>query len=307
MQGENETPIPLPVERRTQATAIESLTVPEPGITRILLPLEIKSENELLHSNAKEIYKQQIERIKQYFSAITPKTEGAYDISQVINNLSSQLTQSNLTPEQAQNTTSDIHYLNSIQEKTAAQTDSLTGLYTRRGILNQLEDIYNHPEKFFPEGADNIMKKKISIFFTDIDYFKDVNDKYGHTAGDEALVAFTDTMKEKVRDTDLIERHGGEEMVVFMLGADENDAHIVDANIVGRLKEIEVPTGNPNKPKETVKIEFSAGACLVTWKQIKECFKANNPGKKLGELLKPADDALYEAKKEGRNQLRIAE
>ena len=118
---------------------------------------------------------------------------------------------------------------------------------------------------------------------TDVDHFKKVNDNYGHKTGDEVLVAVAKTLKASIRITDFVGRYGGEEFVVLYTDVDEAIAKTLAEKLRAAVAAIGVP----------VPITASFGVC------------ANAPPHAGdGEaLIKAADDALYRAKREGRNRV----
>src|SRR4030043_345324 len=101
--------------------------------------------------------------------------------------------------------------------------DGLTGLKTRRYFIEDAKEnlsaIINPESDKREEGFHSI-----SYLFCDIDYFKEVNDKLGHAAGDAVLKKVARILEENVREGDTVCRWGGEEMVISLLGADEKEA-----------------------------------------------------------------------------------
>lgn len=123
----------------------------------------------------------------------------------------------------------------------------------------------------------------------DVDHFKQVNDTYGHSAGDKVLKAIAQLMKDRLRETDFIARYGGEEFVMFMPGIDEEEA----LNKVDVLRE-KVFSSKFKHNGEVVKISVSCGI---------SSFSANDSPESMFER---ADKALYAAKNNGRNQCVVA-
>lgn len=156
------------------------------------------------------------------------------------------------------------------QLRHAASTDPLTGVYNRRRLDILLEQF---AQKHIP----------YAVLAVDIDHFKQVNDVYGHSAGDEALVCLTQKMSQLSREQDIIARTGGEEFVLVLPHTTPEDA----GRIAERLREqvAQMPI------KRIGHIQISVGiACL---NHISETPK---------QVLKHADLALYEAKNQGRNR-----
>lgn len=164
-------------------------------------------------------------------------------------------------------------YVEELQEH--AHTDPLTGLLNRR----QFHRMTDH------EFAKLARKKSdMSVMMIDIDHFKHINDQYGHAVGDTVLVALSKTLREELRDTDLLCRWGGEEVVLLLPGISEAAA----LEIAGRLNNM--IARNPvlvsgAKVNYTVSIGVSA---FENHADVKE-------------LINQADIALYHVKNNGRN------
>lgn len=156
-----------------------------------------------------------------------------------------------------------------------ATRDGLTGLLNRSGFndlaVNELKRI-----------RDN--RTPSALVLADLDHFKTVNDTYGHAAGDVVLQAFADICVGTVRSTDLVGRHGGEEFVLLLSGADSNRAETMVGQLSARFALASFPEGF--KPP-TVSYGIAA-------------IDANTTD--LGTAIATADAALYEAKSLGRNR-----
>ena len=163
-----------------------------------------------------------------------------------------------------------------------AITDPLTGLHNRRYMASHL---------------DTLMKsacpaKPVSFLIMDIDYFKAVNDTHGHDVGDEVLREFANRISANVRGIDLACRHGGEEFVVVMPDTDSAFAFTV----AERLRQsIESTPIKISRPPNSLTITVSIGIA-----------SSNGAPDTPDGLLRRADQALYRAKREGRNRV-IAE
>ena len=143
-------------------------------------------------------------------------------------------------------------------------TDSLTKLNNRRAIKNV--DEYD------------------SIVLGDIDYFKKINDKYGHDLGDKVLIEISDILKKYTRNTDLVCRWGGEEFVIFLKNCDDEMAYdkaLTLKNAVSKLSE---------KFGFTITMSFGVSNLL---------------GKTMQNALKEADEAMYKSKENGRNRVTV--
>ena len=162
---------------------------------------------------------------------------------------------------------------------TLAETDELTGVASRRKALRWLD-------RAIAEARTT--RRPLSLAIFDIDHFKRVNDQFGHAVGDEVLKRIAGTAANVVRVNDLVGRLGGEEFLAVLPGADTPLALV----IAERLRAaIEAAGGEPDQgPRVTASI----GVATM------------GPDTTATQLLHLADCALYEAKKAGRNALRLA-
>jgi diguanylate cyclase (GGDEF)-like protein len=162
-----------------------------------------------------------------------------------------------------------------------ALVDSLTGLANRRSVEDTLRSELARASRFGNE---------VCVVFADLDFFKRVNDKYGHAAGDEVLKAFAFALRETVRESDLAGRWGGEEFALVLTGTGSmGGARLAErARAAIESRNVEMPNG------ELVSVTASFG--VASFPETQE----------LGELLAAADSALYEAKRGGRNRVAVS-
>ncbi|MCW8899244.1 MAG: GGDEF domain-containing protein [Gammaproteobacteria bacterium] len=159
------------------------------------------------------------------------------------------------------------------------ETDSLTGLLNRQSFDSQLVKLH---ENFDLENRAGDEPCKFAFALLDIDFFKQVNDKFGHVYGDEVLLLFSNLMKKTFRDSDMLFRYGGEEFAVLLHHVDLELAE----TILNRFRE---NTEQFNYPMEN-KVTTSIGFCE---------FNNKIP---LSSIIERADKALYYAKEHGRNK-----
>lgn len=159
--------------------------------------------------------------------------------------------------------------------------DGLTGLYNRRYFDIHLANlIKNHVPS----------KGSLVLMMLDIDYFKKVNDTYGHQAGDEILKGFAALLKNTLKVTDLLARYGGEEFVVVLSYTSEENGLMVAERIRSSLEAHSFKvTGTDELLKKTTSIGVSVF----------------QPGQTEHELIENADKALYESKETGRNKVTL--
>lgn len=160
-----------------------------------------------------------------------------------------------------------------------SQLDSLTGINNRGHFM----DI---SEKYFNIALRN--KTQIHILSIDIDNFKNINDTFGHQAGDKVIVSFAKTVNELLRNSDLFGRVGGEEFSILLQNTSKDGA-------ISFAERIRVSTEEMNILYEDKVIKVTVSIGLATL----------NDESNISELLKNSDVALYCAKNEGRNQVKI--
>ena len=156
--------------------------------------------------------------------------------------------------------------------------DKLTGLYNRY----QLDT-----EGYIKFTRAKRQSANLTIVMIDIDFFKAVNDSYGHTIGDEVLKAVAHVLNANRRVEDFVVRYGGEEFLILYEECDKLNAKI-KANALREMIETLHPAG--------ISITASFGVASLGQKHIS-----------LDNLLKDADEALYRAKKNGRNRVEVCE
>lgn len=161
----------------------------------------------------------------------------------------------------------------------ASEHDPLTGLLNRRGLDAAADGVVNAKARSF---------RPASVVVADIDLFKSVNDTYGHDAGDRVIRALAALMVGTARDGDLVARMGGEEFVTVMGDASPEVARLYAEAVRVAMAEIEHGALNG----ERVTASFGVAELM--------------PGDSLSEAVAAADMALYEAKRAGRNRVRLS-
>jgi diguanylate cyclase (GGDEF)-like protein len=168
-----------------------------------------------------------------------------------------------------------------VYEKTLIEMntrDSLTGVYNRKFLENQLENEL----KRFKRGL-----RPFSLIMLDIDFFKNINDTYGHLCGDFVLKSLTSSVLSTIRSTDILARYGGEEFFCLLPETNiESAIHLAET----LRKVIE----NKTFTFQGITIQLTISLGVTAMHEEINSSEA---------LLKNADDALYEAKRTGRNKV----
>lgn len=155
-----------------------------------------------------------------------------------------------------------------------AITDKLTGLYNRA----KLDELLNYELEISKR-----YKQQTGILMIDIDYFKNINDTYGHQVGDEVLIAFSNILKENIRSTDIAVRWGGEEFIVICPQTTSDNLLILAKNLHIKIQNYNFT----NAGKQTASIGLAV----------------SNDSDDTESLINRADNLLYKAKENGRNHI----
>jgi len=172
--------------------------------------------------------------------------------------------------------------------KQMAITDSLTGCYNRHYLTQQLEhQVMKNREHDIP----------FAMILLDIDFFKSVNDTYGHLAGDEVIVSTVEVLNQALRPTDILARYGGEEFIIYLPHTDESQAQLLAVQVKARVESNQIQIETAVQP---VSVTISMGLLTIN-DFLSEHTK--EPKTYLNDLFKSVDKALYQAKNEGRNRI----
>ncbi len=164
--------------------------------------------------------------------------------------------------------------------RTMAMTDPLTGIFNRRCVMDVGDKLFNASRRY---------KWDLAVVLIDIDHFKRVNDTYGHAAGDEVLKQVAAAVHGRLRDSDVFGRLGGEEFIVLAPEADLQAAHLLATGLMETLAGAGLQwNGIP------LTLTISTGIALC-----------QPDDKSLAAVFERADQAMYQAKHQGRNQIVI--
>lgn len=170
-----------------------------------------------------------------------------------------------------------------LQQKLAslAAFDELSGLYNRRTFMEKAMREFEHALRY---------QESFAVIMMDIDFFKRINDVYGHAAGDEAIRQFGQLLKSTFRKTDLYGRMGGEEFALMMIQTTLDD---VEEKLEQFRKEVEAL--RIQYQERIFRYTVSIGVKVIQWPVEGDL--------SLDEILSQADACLYESKKAGRNRV----
>ncbi len=158
-----------------------------------------------------------------------------------------------------------------------AHEDSLLGISNRRAMELDMSRA---------QSLSNRLNGPYAVALFDVDYFKKYNDQYGHQAGDRALVAITNAIKDSLRESDRIYRYGGEELLVLMPDTNEEGAVKTAERARVALESLQLP--HTQSPSGYLSVSAGVASTLMgNWQN----------------LVKEADQALYQAKADGRNRV----
>ena len=163
-----------------------------------------------------------------------------------------------------------------------ATTDTLTGLANRRSFADHLSVEFSRAHRY---------NRPLAVLMLDLDFFKRVNDQHGHAFGDLVLSVVAQTVRANIRKSDLVARYGGEEFVVLLPETARRDALVVAEKLRAAIAGQEFTDGIVSMP-----VTLSVGVAAVP----------DNAPAEPDELVRLADEALYEAKCAGRNRVAAA-
>ncbi len=161
--------------------------------------------------------------------------------------------------------------------------DGLTRCFNHKYFKARLEQEISRARRY---------KGEVALGLLDVDHFKLINDKHGHLAGDAVLAHLSSLVVASVRSTDVVARYGGEEFGILLIQAGAAEASIITNRIRERIAKTNFQVSSTN-PVE-VPVTVSIGVAQLS------------PEESMEQFIRRADSALYEAKKLGRNQVRIA-
>ncbi len=222
-----------------------------------------------------EKYKMDDGTIRHYWSTKIPMKDESGEVDKVIG-FSTDITEiANLRAKLQENFENEIRIRQ--EKERLAITDPLTGIYNRLKLNESLSNEIARASRY---------QQALSIILLDIDYFKEVNDSFGHQIGDKVLVEFAEIIRQSVRQADIVGRWGGEEFIIICPETDQTGAEVLANNLRTCIENYAFDTVNQKTA--------SFGVAFFNHKESVE------------RLLSRADTALYQAKQNGRNRVEIA-
>ena len=164
--------------------------------------------------------------------------------------------------------------------KETSRTDYLTNLLNRRAMVKRLDKEAALQQR---HGQD------FCLIMLDLDHFKNINDNYGHDAGDQVLVRVADILRQEIRESDELSRWGGEEFLVLL-----PQTHLDEARDLAERLRTQLARMDTTYRSEDTRITGSFGVVQF------------DGSRALTACIKKADEALYEAKHSGRNRVEVA-
>ncbi len=162
-----------------------------------------------------------------------------------------------------------------------ATIDDLTGLYNRRALFSRLTEEFSRARRY---------EQSFSILLIDIDDFKKINDEHGHLVGDGILRGLGAFLRQNLRDSDFPARYGGEEFICLLPSAD-----LTQASLAGEKIREHLATSKLRSKKMGVSLQITVSIGVATLSEDED--------ENIDSLIKRADKALYQAKRNGKNQL----
>ncbi|MDP2893832.1 MAG: GGDEF domain-containing protein, partial [Sulfurimonas sp.] len=163
--------------------------------------------------------------------------------------------------------------------KDTSLRDGMTGLYNRRFLDEFIDKILSQASR---------SNDTYAVLMLDVDFFKMVNDTYGHDVGDKVIVALSKILKNSIRESDLAIRYGGEEFLIMLHNANDEGMRSVAAKIHSEFAKLSFDVGTGEPLRKTISIGIA---------------KFPMDGDTIWKCIKYADTALYEAKNTGRNKI----
>ena len=181
-----------------------------------------------------------------------------------------------------------------------ATTDSLTKVLVRHQLFMRLDEELKRLSRSHE-------RKSVTVIMVDIDFFKSINDRFGHPFGDKVLVAVADTLRSSLRTLDSICRYGGEEFCIILPETDADGGIHVSRRIFRKLEKLDLQSDNGVQ----VRVSVSGGitSCsnfeIIDPQAEQKSYRLITNKTTVSDLIKQADVALYYSKQHGRNRFTV--
>jgi diguanylate cyclase (GGDEF)-like protein len=226
--------------------------------------------------------------------------DSAYDIAKAEDAYREKLSKAGVSKKDANDLADNFsdEVLNRIEATKEKWTDNLTGLRNKNAYIEEAPQMLSMEKR---------QKNDSSFLVIDFDHFREVNNNFGHLAGDEALQKIAAIIKKEARNSDIVYRFGGEEFMVFLPDTPSSLAKSLAERIRAAVENAVIEVTNEKGQEVELKRTISIG-CIGT-DQLEEwkTYKDSDAKKFLEKMIKFADAAVYESKNSGRNRVTLYE
>jgi diguanylate cyclase (GGDEF)-like protein len=229
----------------------------------------IKSYGLENHLDAAEIGKELIKQIREVSPIFDLEFKNEAELEELLDNAKQELV--NLSMQMVGEMIEKNSELELLRQQ--ANRDAMTQLHNYKAFCEVLNQEIGRARRY---------KHELSLVLSDIDFFKSINDEFGHPAGDQVLKAVARTLQGELRDSDFVARYGGEEFAIILPETKLKDALYVAERLREKIKLMEI-----SYDRNMIRLTMSFGVAA---------FRAS-PAMSFNDLVKAADDALYAAKK----------
>ncbi|OQC55212.1 MAG: Diguanylate cyclase DosC [Parcubacteria group bacterium ADurb.Bin016] len=238
-----------------------------------------------------------MERMDKLQEADGKYEDSIHDLAQHENEFRDKLASYGINDKTAIDKAADLFSTETLEKMEAEKEkyiDFLTGLGNKQALMEYGPKLLSQEKR---------QHNSCSLLVIDLDHFKEINDSYGHEAGDAALRQITQAIRQSIRQSDFCFRYGGDEFVILITDTDIHQAKIVADKIRQTVEQTKILLDNQTDDNVTIDATVSIG-CIDTkslpdWSEDKAPITDNA----IHNLIHMADQALYKSKNNGRNQI----